>query len=124
LNILIIIISDIIIIGGCTAKQSNDDSLIDYDTDLSDSLANEKFEKSDVLTVVELKTLLETSGAIEVKNIENQIIGQISTGEKINKVIEDIFSYTVIDNYENSSDEDVVATINFFPNGDQPIYGL
>lgn len=124
----ILIISTIIIIllftKGCTSKQDKDNLSINDNSVISDSIFNEEFGKKDKLTLLDLKNLLETSNSIEVKDLENQVIGQIVTGENISKTIEDIFSYNVVDSYEDFSKEDVVATISFHINGDYPVYGL
>lgn len=122
---LIIIISIILTtIVGCSAKQDNNNSLVEEDINLTDSTIDVEVQNQDILTLLELKNLLETSSTIEVKNIDNQIIGKISTGEKINKVITDIFAHNAIDDYQYSSDENVIAIINFYPSGNEPIYGL
>jgi len=124
LRIIILIISIIFVIGGCARKQDENNSLIEEDIVLTDSITNEEVLTQDALTLVELKNLLETSNSIEIKDTDNQIIGKINTGEKINKAIEDIFKHTAVDDYKFSSDENVIAIINFYPSGSEPIYGL
>jgi len=113
-----------VIIVGCKAREGDNRSQVVDDIVLTDSITNEEMQTQEGLTLVELKDLLETSNSIEVKNTDNQVIGKINTGEKINKVVDDIFKHTAVDDYEYSSGEDVVAIINFYPSGNEPIYGL
>ncbi|QUH20993.1 hypothetical protein [Alkaliphilus sp. B6464] len=125
LLVLIIIISVIVIMmTGCTEKQGDNNSLEEEDVGLADSIVNGEMQKRDSFTLTQLRDLLDKSTSIEVKNLDNQIIGKISTGEKINKVVEDIFAHSAIDNYEHSSAENLVATVNFYPASSEPIYGL
>lgn len=122
LQSILIIASVILLLIGCTTKDENN-MLTEEDVNLTDSITNEGTSSQDGLTLVELRTLLEASNSIEVKNTDNQIIGKINTGEKINKILEDIFNYTAVDDYEYSSNN-VIATISFYPSGKEPIYGL
>jgi len=124
LRILILLISIIFVIGGCTTKQGDNIGLKEEDMILTDSMTNEEVPIQDALTLVELKSLLETSNSIEIKNTDNQTIGRINTGEKINKAVDDIFKHIAVDDYKYSSDENVIAIINFYPSGSEPIYGL
>lgn len=123
--LFILIISVIVImVTGCTTKQGDNNLLKEEDISLADSIINEEMQRQDSFTLIELRDLLEKSTSIEVKNLDNQIIGKINTKEKINKVVEDIFSHSTIDNYEHSSDENLVATVSFYPPSSEPIYGL
>lgn len=109
---------------GCSSEKENNHSLVGEDTSLADSFMNEEMQKEEGLTLVALKNLLETSTSIEVKNIDNQTIGKISTGENINEVVGDIFDYQAMDSYNYSPNEDVIATISFSFASNEPIYGL
>ncbi|GEM_PF-3593087 len=125
LLVLIIIISVIVIMmTGCTGKQGDNNSLKEEDIGLADSIINEGMQKRDSFTLIQLRDLLDKSTSIEVKNLDNQIIGKISTREKINKVVEDIFGHNAINNYEHSSEENLIATVSFYPVSSEPIYGL
>ncbi len=124
LFILIIVIITTLMVMGCTSKQEDNSSVIEENANSQDSIANIEVEAQDPLTLSELKNLLETSTRIEVKNIDNHIIGIVNTGEKINKAISNIFAYDAVDNYEYSPKEDVIAIISFYPLSNEPIYGL
>lgn len=123
LIILLIISISLNIVVGCSSKENNN-SLVDEDINLTGSIINEESQEEEGLTLVELKNLLETSANIEVKNIDNQTIGKISTGENINKIITDIFTLDALDSYNYSSNEEVIATISFSFSSNEPIYGL
>lgn len=124
LIILLILSISLNIVVGCSSKENNNHSSIDEDINLTGSIINEEPQEEEGLTLVELKNLLETSSGIEVKNIDNQIIGKISTGENINKIVTDIFALDALDSYNYSPNEEVIATISFLFSSNEPIYGL
>ena len=123
-SVLIIIISSVFIMVACTSVEKNQSSILEEDVNLTDSVINEEVESREILTLEELKALLETSSSIEVKDTNNQTLGKISTGAKLNKVISDIFAHKVVKDYEYSSDENLIGIINFYPSDNDAIYGL
>lgn len=125
-NILItlILVITLFFIQGCTSRPNGDNPSIDNNSGIADFITNGEYEEKNKFTLAELKDLLETSNMIEIKDLENQIIGQIAEDENIAETIENIFSYKAVNDYKDFSKEKVIATINFFPDGDQPVYGL
>lgn len=120
--ILAIITIALVLMSGCISNK--DKVYIEEDNNFIDSSVNEEAQAEEPLTLNELKDLLETSKSIEVKDIDNQIIGTLNTGKNINEVISDIFYHNVVEDYEYSSDENVIAIISFHIPSADPIYGL
>lgn len=120
--ILVIITIVLVLMSGCTSNKDSD--YIEEDNNLIDSSVNEEAETEEPLTLNELKDLLETSKSIEVKDTDNQVIGTLNTGKNINQVIADIFYHNAVEDYEYSSDENVIAIISFHISSADPIYGL
>lgn len=124
LYILIILLGISFIFVGCTSEREPENSLVDDNTNLTGSLLNETEENKDELTLMDLKTILESSNMIEVKDINGQIVGKIMEGKKINQIVEDIYEFKADTDHQYSSEENVIATINFYPSNYDAIYGL
>lgn len=125
-NILTVILLTISLffISGCASRQNNGGPSRDENLGIMDFVANEEFRKENKLTLADLRDLLESSNMVEVKNLENQLVGQLVNDENIMGAVEEIFSLRLEDSYKDFARERVIATINFFSHGDYPIYGL
>ncbi|WP_198006341.1 hypothetical protein [Alkaliphilus oremlandii] len=124
LCILIILASIPFIFAGCTSGREPENSIMDDNTNLTGSLLNKNEKNRDELTLVELKNILESSNMIEVKDINGQIIGKVMEGKKINQIVENIYEFKADTDHQYSSEENVLATINFYPSNHEAIYGL
>lgn len=121
--LIILFISTLFFVQGCGDKDNNKNPS-QNNSGIVDFVGDEESEEKTNITLMDLKELLDRSDMVEVKNLENQIIGQIVEDKDIDNVIKSIFSYNAVNKYEDFSKEEVVATINFFPYGERPIYGL
>lgn len=108
---------------GCSKKNEASDPGVENDLSVVDTIIDEE-TKEEQPSIEDLRELLGKSSIIEVKDIDNQIIGKINSIEKINKAVEDIFLLDITDEYTYTSTGNIVGTINFYIQGSEPIYGL
>lgn len=122
--IILMVLITVMLIGSACRSIQDEDSIYSKEGDSINSSVNEDAELEEILTLNELKNILKTSRSIEAKDINNQTIGILNTGKNINQIITDIFYHNVVEDYEYTSDEELVAIISFYPLSGDPIYAL
>ncbi|MBM7614622.1 hypothetical protein [Alkaliphilus hydrothermalis] len=120
---LIISLTFILLIVGCTRDEIGDQTTIDEDQNmLAPSRQENKLEK---INLEDLEEKLLGSVGIELKNTDNQAIGLLKEREHIVSFIEELFQYPQQEKLPNDSSKDaVIGPINFYFNEEEGIYGI
>ncbi|SDK39726.1 PH domain-containing protein [Natronincola ferrireducens] len=123
-KIIAILLITLLFLIGC-ASDSSPEANDFLDTNETDEEINyTAIEVNQFTDSQQLKERLIESIAIELKNTENITIGMLQEREQILNLVENLFTYTVKEEYTVTEQTDIVGPINFYFSDGNDIYGL
>lgn len=111
----------ILVIGACGSNNSSDSLVIEED---HDEISNNIITDFEIQTLEDFIQRLSESTSIELKNVNNEVVGTISNRSDITQFIDRISEYEIKDDYIEENSQDVIGPLNVYFGDGTAIYGL